>query len=94
MKARALEEQTARQRRTRWSKEEDDKLCEYMRTHGEPVLNGWNAVAKGVGLRPRRNGKSCALRWGNYLRPGINDTPFVPDEEARIIQLQEIYDNR
>ncbi|GJU54532.1 transcription factor MYB41-like protein [Tanacetum coccineum] len=41
-----------------------------------------------------RCGKSCRLRWTNYLRPGIKRVPFTPEEEQLIIQLHAILGNR
>ncbi|KAL5981552.1 hypothetical protein ACLOJK_015614 [Asimina triloba] len=41
-----------------------------------------------------RCGKSCRLRWTNYLRPDIKRGPFTPDEEKTIIQLHAIVGNR
>ncbi|KAL0464774.1 UNVERIFIED_CONTAM: Transcription factor [Sesamum latifolium] len=41
-----------------------------------------------------RCGKSCRLRWTNYLRPDIKRGPFTPDEEKLVIQLHGILGNR
>ena len=45
-----------------------------------------------VGLR--RCGKSCRLRWLNYLRPGIKRGNFSEDEEDLIIKLHKLLGNR
>ncbi|MFQ6655565.1 hypothetical protein Gotur_026070 [Gossypium turneri] len=42
----------------------------------------------------RRCGKSCRLRWTNYLRPDIKRGPFTLDEEKLVIQLHAILGNR
>ncbi|KAK8497477.1 hypothetical protein V6N12_017995 [Hibiscus sabdariffa] len=42
----------------------------------------------------RRCGKSCRLRWTNYLRPDIKRGPFTADEEKLVIQLHAILGNR
>ncbi|KAL6320713.1 hypothetical protein AAG906_008713 [Vitis piasezkii] len=41
-----------------------------------------------------RCGKSCRLRWTNYLRPDIKRGPFTPEEETAIIQLHSMLGNR
>ncbi|KAK9276638.1 hypothetical protein L1049_006174 [Liquidambar formosana] len=46
----------------------------------------------GWGLQ--RCGKSCRLRWINYLRPDIRRGRFTPEEEKLIISLHEVVGNR
>jgi len=41
-----------------------------------------------------RCGKSCRLRWINYLRPGIKRGPFTSEEESTIVQLHGMLGNR
>ncbi|XP_011093151.1 myb-related protein Pp2 isoform X2 [Sesamum indicum] len=41
-----------------------------------------------------RCGKSCRLRWTNYLRPDIKRGPFTVEEEKLVIQLHSILGNR
>lgn len=41
-----------------------------------------------------RCGKSCRLRWINYLRPDIKRGNFTPQEEQTIINLHETLGNR
>ncbi|KAM0938879.1 putative transcription factor MYB-HB-like family [Dioscorea sansibarensis] len=41
-----------------------------------------------------RCGKSCRLRWTNYLRPDIKRGPFTPEEQKSIIQLHGIVGNK
>lgn len=41
-----------------------------------------------------RHGKSCRLRWTNYLRPGIKRGPFSEEEENTIVQLHGMFGNR
>ncbi|CAL0314515.1 unnamed protein product [Lupinus luteus] len=45
-----------------------------------------------VGLQ--RCGKSCRLRWINYLRPDIRRGRFTPEEEKLIINLHGVVGNR
>ncbi|KAK4396396.1 Transcription factor [Sesamum angolense] len=63
-----------------WSPEEDAQLKEYIEKHG--TGGNWIALPRKAGLR--RCGKSCRLRWLNYLRPNIKHGEFS-DEEDRII---------
>jgi len=42
----------------------------------------------------QRCGKSCRLRWFNYLRPDIKRGKLSPEEEQKIIQLQAVLGNR
>ncbi|XVE79813.1 hypothetical protein DITRI_Ditri14bG0086400 [Diplodiscus trichospermus] len=63
-----------------WSPEEDSKLKEYMEKYG--TGGNWIALPQKAGLK--RCGKSCRLRWLNYLRPNIKHGEFT-DEEDRII---------
>ncbi|KAE8648947.1 transcription factor MYB59 [Cucumis sativus] len=72
-----------------WTSDEDKLLCEYVKVHGE---GRWNSVAKGSGLN--RTGKSCRLRWVNYLRPGLKRCHLTPQEEGIIIELHALWGNK
>ncbi|GMI77073.1 myb domain protein 6 [Hibiscus trionum] len=72
-----------------WSKQEDQKLVDYIRIHGEGC---WRSLPKAAGLH--RCGKSCRLRWINYLRPDIKRGNFAQDEEELIIKLHALLGNR
>ncbi|XP_008797178.1 transcription repressor MYB6-like [Phoenix dactylifera] len=72
-----------------WSPEEDEKLIRYITTHG---YGCWSEVPEKAGLQ--RCGKSCRLRWINYLRPDIRRGRFTPEEEKLIISLHGIVGNR
>ncbi|XP_057779215.1 transcription factor RAX2 [Salvia miltiorrhiza] len=67
-----------------WSPEEDAKLKEYIEKHGTTVGN-WIALPQRAGLK--RCGKSCRLRWLNYLRPNIKHGEFSDDEDRIICSL-------
>ncbi|CAN1267286.1 Transcription factor LAF1 [Linum perenne] len=45
-----------------------------------------------VGLQ--RNGKSCRLRWINYLRPGVKRGMFSSDEDETILALHRALGNK
>ncbi|XP_059671107.1 MYB-like transcription factor 4 [Cornus florida] len=72
-----------------WTKQEDQKLIDYIRAHGE---GHWRTLPKAAGLH--RCGKSCRLRWINYLRPDIKRGNFAQDEEDLIIRLHALLGNR
>ncbi|KAL6321397.1 hypothetical protein AAG906_016495 [Vitis piasezkii] len=73
-----------------WTPKEDQKLIRYMKRHGEPTR--WTEVPKLARLN--RCGKSCRLRWSQYLKPGIKRGNFSQDEEDTIIRLQSAHGNR
>ncbi|KAJ4958861.1 hypothetical protein NE237_025972 [Protea cynaroides] len=72
-----------------WTPEEDQKLNDYILKHGH---GSWRALPKLAGLN--RCGKSCRLRWTNYLRPDIKRGKFSEDEERTIIQLHSVLGNK
>lgn len=72
-----------------WTAEEDTRLTQYVQTHGEC---GWRSLPKKAGLN--RCGKSCRLRWLNYLRPDIKRGNIAPDEEELIIRMHRLLGNR
>ncbi|XP_023901209.2 transcription factor MYB26-like [Quercus suber] len=76
-------------RRGLWSPEEDEKLMNYISTHGH---SSWTSVPKHAGLQ--RCGKSCRLRWINYLRPGLKRGSFSFQEAAIIKELHNILGNK
>ncbi|OAY44793.1 transcription factor MYB83 [Manihot esculenta] len=79
----------AKLRKGLWSPEEDEKLIKYMLTNGQGC---WSDIARNAGLQ--RCGKSCRLRWINYLRPDLKRGAFSPQEEELIIHLHSILGNR
>jgi myb proto-oncogene protein len=79
----------AKLRKGLWSPEEDEKLIQYMLTNGQGC---WSEIARNAGLQ--RCGKSCRLRWINYLRPDLKRGAFSPQEEELIIHLHSILGNR
>ncbi|KAK1378934.1 Transcription factor MYB39 [Heracleum sosnowskyi] len=52
----------------------------------------WRTLPKNAGLQ--RCGKSCRLRWANYLRPDIKRGRFSVEEEETIIQLHSVLGNK
>nr|XP_043616408.1 transcription factor MYB10-like [Erigeron canadensis] len=72
-----------------WSPEEDEKLITYISSHGHGC---WSSVPKLAGLQ--RCGKSCRLRWINYLRPDLKRGSFSSQEATLIVDLHRILGNR
>ncbi|KAJ0256221.1 Transcription factor MYB62 [Hirschfeldia incana] len=76
-------------RRGPWTLEEDTLLTNYIFHNGE---GRWNIVAKCAGLK--RNGKSCRLRWLNYLKPDTRRGNLTPQEQLLILELHSKWGNR
>ncbi|XP_052194959.1 transcription factor MYB93-like [Diospyros lotus] len=72
-----------------WTPEEDQKLINYIQKNGH---GSWRALPKLAGLN--RCGKSCRLRWTNYLRPDIKRGKFSQEEEQTILNLHSILGNK
>ncbi|XP_026659444.2 transcription factor MYB92-like [Phoenix dactylifera] len=72
-----------------WTPEEDKKLVDYIQKHGH---GSWRNLPKNAGLN--RCGKSCRLRWTNYLRPDIKRGKFSEDEERLVIHLHSVLGNK
>ncbi|CAL9192341.1 unnamed protein product [Musa hybrid cultivar] len=72
-----------------WTPEEDEKLKDYIGKHGQ---GNWRRLPKLAGLN--RCGKSCRLRWTNYLRPDIKRGEFTDEEEKLILQLHAVLGNK
>ncbi|CAJ1950087.1 unnamed protein product [Sphenostylis stenocarpa] len=73
-----------------WTAEEDEILVNYINKNGGH--GSWRSLPKLAGLL--RCGKSCRLRWTNYLRPDIKRGSFTLEEEKLIMQLHGILGNR
>ncbi|CAN8239800.1 unnamed protein product [Cochlearia groenlandica] len=76
-------------RKGEWTEEEDKLLVAYIKEYG---LGEWRTLPAKAGLQ--RCGKSCRLRWLNYLRPGIKRGKFTTQEEENIIKYRSILGNR
>ncbi|KAK6913184.1 SANT/Myb domain [Dillenia turbinata] len=85
-------------RKGAWAPEEDAKILAYVSKHG---IGNWSLVPKKADPLKRtytaydlslctglnRCGKSCRLRWTNYLRPDLKHDSFTPQEEDLIVEL-------
>ncbi|KAK7292831.1 hypothetical protein RJT34_15685 [Clitoria ternatea] len=72
-----------------WTPKEDALLTKYIQAHGE---GQWKSLPKKAGLL--RCGKSCRLRWMNYLRPDIKRGNITPEEDDLIIRMHSLLGNR
>ncbi|KAK8955668.1 Myb-related protein MYBAS1 [Platanthera guangdongensis] len=72
-----------------WTEQEDAQLICYVRLFGE---RRWDFIAKVSGLK--RTGKSCRLRWLNYLHPSLKHGRMTPEEELLILDLHSRWGNR
>ncbi|KAB2016857.1 hypothetical protein ES319_D08G121500v1 [Gossypium barbadense] len=88
MGCKPCEKPKAKHRKGLWSPEEDLKLKNYVLKHGHFC---WSSVPINAGLQ--RNGKSCRLRWINYLRPGLKRGMFTPQEDDAILSLHHLLGN-
>ncbi|CAA2983410.1 transcription factor MYB41-like [Olea europaea var. sylvestris] len=78
-----------RVRKGAWTPQEDKILVDFITKNGHGT---WRDLPKHTGLL--RCGKSCRLRWANYLRPDIKRGPLSPEEENTIIHLQGMLGNK
>ncbi|XP_024994309.1 transcription factor MYB13-like [Cynara cardunculus var. scolymus] len=72
-----------------WSEDEDNKLRAYVQRYGHW---NWRLLPKFAGLS--RSGKSCRLRWVNYLRPDLKHGNFTKEEEDMIVELHNKLGNK
>ncbi|KAI4333313.1 hypothetical protein L6164_018141 [Bauhinia variegata] len=72
-----------------WSSSEDLKLVTFIQRYGH---DNWRALPKQAGLQ--RCGKSCRLRWINYLRPDVKRGNFTEEEEDTIMRLHGTFGNK
>ncbi|EES01384.1 transcription factor MYB58 [Sorghum bicolor] len=72
-----------RVKRGPWSQEEDAILRSFVQRFGN--AGNWIALPHKAGLK--RCGKSCRLRWLNYLRPELRHGGFTDEEDNLILSL-------
>ncbi|KAL3521527.1 hypothetical protein ACH5RR_019676 [Cinchona calisaya] len=89
MGCKATDKPKQKHRKGLWSPDEDLKLRNYILKHGHGC---WSSVPVNAGLQ--RNGKSCRLRWINYLRPGLKRGLFSVEEEETILTLHGMLGNK
>ncbi|XP_029128765.1 transcription factor MYB48 [Cajanus cajan] len=79
-----------------WTEQEDFKLVSFVGLFGD---RRWDFIAKVSGLKVagdslNRTGKSCRLRWVNYLHPGLKRGKMTPQEERLVLDLHSKWGNR
>ncbi|XP_009613846.1 MYB-like transcription factor EOBI [Nicotiana tomentosiformis] len=89
MDKRTCNSQDVEVRKGPWTMEEDLILINYIANHGDGV---WNSLARSAGLK--RTGKSCRLRWLNYLRPDVRRGNITPEEQLLIMELHAKWGNK
>ncbi|KAL2496897.1 myb domain protein 14 [Forsythia ovata] len=72
-----------------WSEEEDYKLRVYIQRYGHW---NWRLLPKYAGLT--RSGKSCRLRWVNYLKPGVKRGNYCQVEVDLLMELHAKLGNK
>ncbi|XP_047317221.1 transcription factor MYB35-like [Impatiens glandulifera] len=72
-----------------WTPDEDAKMLAYVANYG---IGNWTLVPQKAGLN--RCGKSCRLRWTNYLRPELKQHDFTPEEEELILDYHKAIGSR
>uniref|UniRef100_A0A803KS31 Uncharacterized protein n=1 Tax=Chenopodium quinoa TaxID=63459 RepID=A0A803KS31_CHEQI len=71
-----------------WTEQEDLQLVCFVGLFGD---RRWDFIAKVSGLK--RTGKSCRLRWVNYLHPGLKRGKMTPHEEKLVLELHSQWGN-
>ncbi|KAJ0792320.1 putative transcription factor MYB-HB-like family [Helianthus annuus] len=72
-------------RKGKWSHEEDQMLIAYISRYG---IWNWSQMPRFAGLS--RSGKSCRLRWMNYLKSNIKRGNFSKEEEEIILHSRSV----
>ncbi|KAL5728150.1 hypothetical protein ACHQM5_001267 [Ranunculus cassubicifolius] len=72
-----------------WAPSEDMRLVHFMLSNNHYC---WREVPVHAGLE--RCGKSCRLRWNNYLRPDLKRGLLTEEEEQLVISLHASLGNR
>ncbi|GFZ19331.1 myb domain protein 112 [Actinidia rufa] len=87
--AQSGEEMMIEVRKGPWTREEDLKLINCIAMHGPAH---WTYLARSAGLK--RTGKSCRLRWVNYLHPDLKRENLTLQEQLLILHLHSHWGNR
>ncbi|KAL2082459.1 hypothetical protein ACEWY4_022277 [Coilia grayii] len=71
--------------KTRWTREEDDKLKKLVEHHG---TEDWKVIAS---FLPNRSDVQCQHRWQKVLNPELIKGPWTKEEDQRVIELVQKY---
>ncbi|CAF0797310.1 unnamed protein product [Rotaria sp. Silwood1] len=74
----------------KWTKEEDDRLREFILSHDG--LKDWSNISKYVGNG--RTDAQCQHRWERFLDPSITKGPWTDEEDKKVIELVRDYGAR
>ncbi|KAE8726589.1 MYB108 protein [Hibiscus syriacus] len=95
------EDEAEQLRRGPWTLEEDSLLIQYIARHGEgrgtcsPNMQVTESDSLFYSIFDvRRTGKSCRLRWLNYLKPDVKRGNLTPQEQFLIFELHSKWGNR
>ncbi|KDQ13682.1 hypothetical protein BOTBODRAFT_33384 [Botryobasidium botryosum FD-172 SS1] len=67
-----------------WTAEEDRLLTQAVESHGDNT-DSWALIAQAV---PGRSNKACRKRWKHSLNPAVKKSPWTPEEDHLLINLQ------
>uniref|UniRef100_A0AAZ3RTA1 Transcriptional activator Myb n=1 Tax=Oncorhynchus tshawytscha TaxID=74940 RepID=A0AAZ3RTA1_ONCTS len=73
------------QGKTRWTREEDEKLKKLVEHHGS---SDWKLIAS---FLPNRTDMQCQHRWQKVLNPELIKGPWTKEEDQRVIELVQKY---
>ncbi|KAM9421475.1 transcriptional activator Myb-like isoform 3-T3 [Salvelinus alpinus] len=73
------------QGKTRWTREEDEKLKKLVEHHGS---SDWKLI---VSFLPNRTDMQCQHRWQKVLNPELIKGPWTKEEDQRVIELVQKY---
>ncbi|KAI3364358.1 hypothetical protein L3Q82_011158, partial [Scortum barcoo] len=71
--------------KTRWTREEDEKLKKLVELHGS---EDWKIIAS---LLTNRTDVQCQHRWQKVLNPELIKGPWTKEEDQRVIELVQKY---
>ena len=63
-----------------FTKDEDEMICEFVKTHGP---QNWPLISK---VLPDRSPKQCRERWFNHLDPSVSKHSWTPQEDRIIFE--------
>lgn len=73
-----------------WTNSEDEKLITAVQKYGENT-ESWKTIAEAI---PGRTNKACRKRWKHSLHPSIKKTPWEPEEDELLLQLNAQHPGR
>ncbi|CAF1299314.1 unnamed protein product [Adineta steineri] len=74
----------------KWTKEEDERLREFINSHDG--FKDWSSISKYVGNG--RTDAQCQHRWERFLDPSITKGPWTDEEDKKVIELVQDYGAR